>query len=77
MRPKEECIVFNPGGFKVCGHHARNSFISNDCDYEKTEYLVINTPNKLTRGWWKYYESLSEEKEEEEETYEAKTYFVK
>lgn len=34
-------------------------------------------PNKLTRGWWKYYESLSEEKEEEEETYEAKTYFVK
>lgn len=47
MHPKEECIVFNPGGFKLCGLHARNSFISNDCDYEKTEYLVINTPDNL------------------------------
>ena len=33
-RPKEECIVFNHRGFKMYGLHARNSFISNDCDYK-------------------------------------------
>ena len=28
----------------------------------KTKYLVINTTDKLTRGWWKHLESLSEKK---------------